>query len=586
MKAARQEKEYDVVVVGSGIAGGITALVLSRLNLRVLVVEVSKHPRFAIGESTLPTTTYIINRLAEKYKIPELKGLTQYTMSPKAPFLGCTDYAKLGFWFGLHRDKEELKTEDELYFETLDPPWGPDVHFIREKVDGYLASLFPKYGVDYSDRTQVADYSYDAENHICSMKIKKRGEDEEGVRVKSRFVVDATGHSAFFAKKFGLAEKPVKSLHTDTRVIYSHFPASQIPSLDEVAGGPSVLLRNTREQGTMHHCFDGGWIWVIPFDNDTVSVGVTLNNKVCPPAEGLSAEEEFYQVINRFPTVVKHLDGAKPLRRFVRKDRSQIYAGSVVKDGVLLTPHAAAFVDPLFSTGILMTVSFVRNIAPIMQKCFKSKNFALDQFDVIEKEFFRNVHHIDKIVAGTIESFRDIRLFRQYWRSWVAGTMYQYVYNGLVRSETDKLSNMGLYGANNDQFKHDVDELWEILHDSEMPVQEAAERMKILMDAHWDFAHNAPYTGVMEEVDSKILFKVMFKRAVMFPVLTFYFKRIAPTQGWLRRIRTTCRFTVKFPLRKFATDVLNKLGMNETDKERVKRFEDSLYPWYGTTRIK
>ena len=124
--------------------------------------------------------------------------------------MGCTDYAKLGFWFGLHRDKEELKTEDELYFETLDPPWGPDVHFIREKVDGYLASLFPKYGVDYSDRTQVADYSYDAENHICSMKIEKRGEDEEGGRVKSRFVGDATGHSAFFAKKFGLAEKPVK----------------------------------------------------------------------------------------------------------------------------------------------------------------------------------------------------------------------------------------------------------------------------------------------------------------------------------------------------------------------------------------
>ena len=72
------ERNYDVVVAGGGIAGSITALVLQQSGIRTLVIERGSHPRFAIGESTLPTTTFLLRRMAERYGIPELAEICSY----------------------------------------------------------------------------------------------------------------------------------------------------------------------------------------------------------------------------------------------------------------------------------------------------------------------------------------------------------------------------------------------------------------------------------------------------------------------------------------------------------------------------
>ncbi len=67
-----------MAVTGSGIAGSMTAMVLSREGLSTLVVERKSHPRFVIGESTIPTTTLMMSSLARKYDIPELEQISHY----------------------------------------------------------------------------------------------------------------------------------------------------------------------------------------------------------------------------------------------------------------------------------------------------------------------------------------------------------------------------------------------------------------------------------------------------------------------------------------------------------------------------
>ena len=88
---------YDCCILGAGIAGTTSALVLAQMGLHVLVVEAGQHPRFAIGESLVPTTTLGFDYLARTYGIPELRQISHY---PAMMESGLAGWPKLGFWFG------------------------------------------------------------------------------------------------------------------------------------------------------------------------------------------------------------------------------------------------------------------------------------------------------------------------------------------------------------------------------------------------------------------------------------------------------------------------------------------------------
>ena len=71
-------ESYDIAVFGSGISGSTLSIVLARMGLKVLVIESKTHPRFAIGESTIPTMTLMFNDIANKHDIPEFKEIFSY----------------------------------------------------------------------------------------------------------------------------------------------------------------------------------------------------------------------------------------------------------------------------------------------------------------------------------------------------------------------------------------------------------------------------------------------------------------------------------------------------------------------------
>ena len=74
-------------------------------------------------------------------------------------------------------------------------------------------------------------------------------------------------------------------------------------------------------EGTLHHVFHGGWIWVIPFNNHAkstnplCSVGLMLDPRVHPAQPDLSPEEEFFQFIGRFPSIAQQFQPAKAVRQ-------------------------------------------------------------------------------------------------------------------------------------------------------------------------------------------------------------------------------------------------------------------------------
>lgn len=403
---------FDIIVLGSGIAGSALALVLQRAGLRTLCVERKTHPRFVIGESTVPTTSFLLKQLAADYDVPELGQIAHYLGLREQ---GCAAWPKQGFWHGCHRPGAPLDPHHEHYFETLLLPIGPDVHMLRADVDAFLASRLPHYGVAYEENTEVTSFDSTPQGVTLGLDGPRGRRD-----VSARLVVDATGHASFLARRFNLRDETPR-LATNTRSIFAHF--ADVPPLDETLGGCNPAFRFRRDSCTQHHCFRGGWIWVIPFDNGITSVGVQLDRNQHPLDERVSPEAEIALLCERYPSIAAHLARMRPVRPLLRTDRIQFTSSSILGNGFILAPHAAAFVEPLYSTGILLTMLFISRFVPAAQAALATGDWGQEQFRWIEQCFFRELEQIDHMVDGSVQSFRDNELYKQYWRIWVLATM-------------------------------------------------------------------------------------------------------------------------------------------------------------------
>lgn len=464
--------DFDVVVLGSGIAGSIVALVLQRMGLETLVVERKTHPRFVIGESTIPTTSLLLHQLAKAHDVPELAQVAHYLTLREN---GCVAWPKQHFWYGLHQEGRPLERRHETMLEGLLLPMGPDVHMLRADADAFLASRLGRYGVEYVEHTDVTDFR--SEEGAVRLQLEDAGGRRD---VRARFVVDATGHTSFLARKFELRDANAR-LHTDTRSLFGHFEG--VGELDDALGGDNPF-RFLRSAGTQHHCFHGGWIWVIPFDNGVTSVGIQLDRRVHPLDERTSPEDELWSIVRRYPSVEAHLGRMRPVRPLIRTDRVQFTSRTILGEGFILTPHAAGFVEPLFSTGILLTAAFASRFAAAAREAKEANDWSAERFRPIERHFFTELAQIDRVVDGVIQSFRHYDLFKQYWRYWVAATFAQWSTAALAGGATREVPL--LYGTTIPGFVEEVAAAHARVRDLDAEPTALAAELKARVDPWWE----------------------------------------------------------------------------------------------------
>jgi FADH2 O2-dependent halogenase len=115
----------------------------------------------------------------------------------------------------------------------------------------------------------------------------------------------------------------------------------------------------------LHHLFDGGWLWVIPFNNregstnQLCSVGLNLDPRRYPRTQS-SPEEEFDRFIKRFPEIARQFAEARPVREWVATDRLQYSSHTSVGDRWCLMSHASGFVDPFYSRGLINSMEVIQ----------------------------------------------------------------------------------------------------------------------------------------------------------------------------------------------------------------------------------
>jgi len=456
--------DYDIAIVGSGIAGTTLAMVLRKQGASVVVIEKGQHPRFVIGESTVPASTMSWVYLASTYDLPDLLSFCHY---PALKENGLGGYPKSNFYFALHEEGRPLDPSHQAMFETYPLGIGPDVHMLRSDVDAHLVSRLADHGIEYRDRTEVADFSYDGRWAILD--LDGAGE----ARVRARLVFDATGHSSFFGRRLGLRDDEPR-LHTNTRAMFGHFRGTK---LLEPLLPPEDCFRYNRDAGTVHHCFEGGWIWVIPFDDGLVSMGILLDREAFPLDSSVPVEDEWRAIIERYPTVAAQIGDAVPTRPIIRTDRIQFSSRKTSAPGVVLTPHAAAFVDPLFSTGLTQTAAFIGRVAPIVARCLEDDDFDHRRFEPVERAFQREVDATDKIVSGVIASFDDYEVFRQSWQSWIVGTNLQIV--GRVVGDQGDAEGCALnFGVASEPWRKELDQRHRVAMDKTLTPLERAYQLE------------------------------------------------------------------------------------------------------------
>jgi FADH2 O2-dependent halogenase len=187
-----------------------------------------------------------------------------------------------------------------------------------------------------------------------------------------------------------------------------------------VTGATSV---SPWHQGTLHHFFDGGWLWVIPFDNHAdsrnrlCSVGLNLDNHRAPPATA-DPEEEWRRVLARHPAIAAQFADARPVRPWVTTGRVQYSSTRCVGDRFWMTPHAAGAVDALYSMGNINTFQAVAAAVPAILSAFREREFTAARFAGLQRLTDNLLRFQDRVVFGSYVAMRDPALLDTWLAVW------------------------------------------------------------------------------------------------------------------------------------------------------------------------
>src|SRR5215471_2874976 len=316
MPAAPNRQECDVLVVGGGPAGSTIAALLAQKGRGVVVLEKDRFPRFHIGESLLPLNLPLFERLGVS---EEVAAIGVY--KPGAEVISEEHAAAATFRF----DRNPYLSVDHSY------------HVKRAEFDKLLLENSRRLGATVFEGVRVTEIECGAEGRSRVIAV---GPDGTPSAWLPRFLVDASGRDTLLLKRLKLKRVDKRN---NTATVFGHF--RNVPRLQGNAEGMITM-----------HLFPHGWFWMIPLPDDVMSVGLVGTRSFFKTRTD-DLDSFFARAIAASSSVAERMVDAEPIGPLVATGNysyaSQRYGG----DGYILIGDAAAFIDPLFSTGVMMAMS-------------------------------------------------------------------------------------------------------------------------------------------------------------------------------------------------------------------------------------
>lgn len=408
-----ETKQFDVIILGSGIGGSTLATILAKHQARVLMIDKGTHPRFAIGEAITSHTEILLSLLSHYYSVPELEYLSSFRgISENISASACGSKRSFGFLY--HQEGKEQSPQERIQWGI-----GNSSHLFRQEIDHYLVKLAVKYGAKLLPETNIIDIDIDDKEVVIKT--------ETGEHFNANYLVDASGYNSLIAKKLNLRENPPR-FKSYSRSIFTHMVG--VKPVDDCLQVNSDNIMPWH-QGTAHHVFDGGWMWVIPFNNHEkstnpiCSIGLNLDSRRFPKTE-VSPEQEFENFISRFPSIATQFETAKPVRNWISTGRLQYSSHSCIGKRFYLLPHASGFIDPIFSPGLIQTFTSIIPLAALILKAIASNDFSTKHFAPLERLQQDIFDYNDRITNCTYIAFTNFSLMNAWLRVWV----FQHIIGG------------------------------------------------------------------------------------------------------------------------------------------------------------
>jgi FADH2 O2-dependent halogenase len=364
MRATHARSDTDLAIVGSGFGGSILAMIARRLGCRVMLLERGRHPRFAIGESASPLAGVLFEQLADRYDLPRLRPLSAFgTWQRTYPDVVCG--LKRGFTYFKHETGSRYRAApdraNQLLVAASPHDELSDTHWLRADVDHFLVREAIALGADYLDDVVLDAVEWHSDRGV-TLSGTRHG---AVVHVRAGFVVDASGPRGFLSRVLGIAERGFDG-YPQTQALYSHFV--NVARCDDMADfTPHGTPPYPMDDAALHHVFDDGWMWVLRFGNGVTSAGIAVTESLANDlrlADGAPAWDRF---LARYPSIAAQFAGATPTREFTWMPRVSYRAATAAGDGWSMLPSAAAFIDPLFSTGIPLTLLGIERLGDALE---------------------------------------------------------------------------------------------------------------------------------------------------------------------------------------------------------------------------
>ncbi|WP_373650601.1 MULTISPECIES: NAD(P)/FAD-dependent oxidoreductase [unclassified Schlesneria] len=366
----------QVVVIGGGPAGSTVATLLAQQGINVELFEREVFPRFHIGESLIPETYWVLERL----KMLDKMKRSHFVKKHSVQFVNASGRSSTPFYFHDNKPHECSAT------------W----QVLRSEFDEMMLMNAQEQGVKVHQGARVRDVLFEGERAV-GIEVTTR---EQGTRkILADVVVDASGQSSMIINRFGLR---VSDPQLNKGAIWTYFEgAYRDTGRDE---GATLVLQTHDKQG---------WFWYIPQHDNRVSVGVVGDFDYLFKNRG-DHEQTYLEELDRCPSVKERVSvGRRASRYYATKDytyRSSRASG----DGWVLVGDAFGFLDPLYSSGVLLALKSGELAADSIVEGLAKGDTSRAQLGKWEADYVRGMNRMRRLVCEYYDGFSFGRFVRRF----------------------------------------------------------------------------------------------------------------------------------------------------------------------------
>src|SRR5829696_8423950 len=322
---ATPRSDYDVVVIGGGPAGSTVSTLIADRGFSVGLFERERFPRFHIGESLVPDTYWVLKRLNMLEKMQRSHFVKKYSVQ----FINANGKLSAPFYFWDNKPHECSQT------------W----QVVRSEFDHMMLDNAREHGVDAHDGVHVVEVLFDGEagqgnsDRAIGVAIKHDGQRKE---IKAKVVVDASGQAALLMNRMKLRLwDPV----LNKGAIWTYWEgAYRDTGRDE---GATMVIQTPGKDG---------WFWNIPLHNNIVSMGVVAPFDYLFKDRKGNHEQTYQEEVENTPAIKDRIKDAKRVTGYFATRDYSYRSTQCAGDGWVLVGDAFGFLDPLYSSGVLLAL--------------------------------------------------------------------------------------------------------------------------------------------------------------------------------------------------------------------------------------